>query len=1244
MVKEAIEDVKRGTADTELNRRKVQIHTGGGVFQDRSWSDVRVGDILKVVSDEVFPADLLLLSSSDPDGNCYVETMNLDGETNLKLRKSLDETKMLTEFAFSTFKARLECEKPNEQLYSFVGNLTVGEGDSMTSIHLSPQQILLRGSTLRNTSFALGVVIFTGFETKIMLNATDPPSKRSRIEKRLDWIVLCQLILLAAMSLCTAIVFAARTGKEMKDFWYLAPGQTSGTDNISRNMFNADAPVLAAVFSFFTSFVLYGYFIPISLYVSIEIVKIFQALLINADLKMYYEDTDQPAFARTSNLNEELGQVQTVLSDKTGTLTRNEMEFIRCSIAGVSYGRGTTEVERAAAAMLGQSFHNDDEGCAATEMQPLEKGFNFRDIRLSDQNWLSETNADVIRRFLEILAVCHTVIPDGVPDPSTIRYMAESPDEAALVVAAKRLGFFFYKRSTKAVWVKEFGTNGRVWDRKYDILNVLEFNSSRKRMSVIVRDPDGQLLLFTKGADNVICERLGRNGQEFKRMTVLHMNEYAEAGLRTLALAYAPLDEQMFLTWKESWEEAKKDVRDAKVQAGKLDALSEEIEKNLILVGATAIEDKLQAGVPQTIDTLARAGIKLWVLTGDKMETAINIGYACSLLRHNMVQHILSISEDQEVMAAEESKNKSYIEEVSKACVIRQIRASLKALRNDASSGPGYTDRSHALIVDGKSLTYAVSDDDPITSREFLELGMSCESVICCRVSPKQKADVTALVKREGKEVCLSVGDGANDVGMIQEANIGVGISGLEGQQAVMAADFAIGQFRFLERLLLVHGGWCYKRISRMINYFFYKNFVFGFTIFFFNAHAFFAGQSIYADWYLSIYNVVFTSLPICVVAVLDQDVKDTMRIKYAALYRQGQKNTYFNVKNISVWLLNGVMQSSVIFFSLKAFYQLRSDRDDGKTVGMYHVGTTMYTCVVMTVNLQLAIAIQFWTWLHHFTVWGSICIWFIFLLAVGEFPYKLVGPIRRIFVSDVGTAPSFYLVVIVVVIMALLPDFVMRSFVRNWLPDDHHIVQEIQRMQRQEENVQPRASMKRKEGEAATPRRSPLILKAASFHEAVGFSGFLRPDSVHSPALGVSGEHKRMSSVDSSTGKVLECRSMPGSGGTTPSHALAFVPMGNVEKTEIKQCEGEPQRSPSAPASPATLGAAGMRAARRNVAGLPPKVSAGKKVAGSDTVGEWSSGEVLKDSQPSIAHHGRDWSSEEVLKDSQPSSAHHGR
>lgn len=858
------------------------------------------------------------------------------------------------------------------------------------------------------------------------MNAMNVPSKRSTLERKLDKLILALFGGLFLMCLIGAIASGVFINRK---YYYLGLGASV------ENQFNPSNRFLVATLTMFTLITLYSTIIPISLYVSIEMIKFIQSTqFINKDLHMYHVETNTPALARTSNLNEELGQVEYIFSDKTGTLTRNLMEFFKCSIGGEVYGTGITEIEKGGAERRGIKLEEVHKSSKAVH----EKGFNFDDARLMLGAWRNEPDPDACKEFFRCLAICHTVLPEGDESPEKVTYQAASPDEAALVTAAKNFGFFFYRRTPTTIYVRESHVEkmGKVQDVSYEILNVLEFNSTRKRQSVVCRYPDGRLVLYCKGADSVIFERLGDGNGDLKKTTREHLEQFGSAGLRTLCLAYRDLSTDMYEHWNEKFIQAKSSLRD---REKKLDEVAELIEKDLVLIGCTAIEDKLQEGVPSCIETLSRAGIKIWVLTGDKMETAINIAYACNLINNDMKQFIISSETD----AIREVENRGDQVEIARF-IKESVTADLKKFLEEAQqhlhtiSGPKL-----ALVIDGKCLMYAL---DPNLRGMLLNLSLNCTSVVCCRVSPLQKAQVTSLVKKGARKITLSIGDGANDVSMIQAAHVGVGISGLEGMQAVMASDFAIAQFRFLTDLLLVHGRWSYLRICKVVTYFFYKNLTFTLTQFWFTFQTGFSGQRFYDDWFQSLYNVIFTALPVIIVGLFDKDVSESLSKKYPELYKEGIRDSFFKWRVVGIWAFFSFYQSLVFYYFVTSSSS-SGQNSSGKMFGLWDVSTMAFTCVVVTVNLRLLMLCNSITRWHYISVAGSILAWFIFIFIYSGVmtPYDRQENVFFVIYVLMSTF-YFYLTLLLVPIAALLGDFIFQGVQRWFFPYDYQIIQEIYR------------------------------------------------------------------------------------------------------------------------------------------------------------------------------------------------------
>lgn len=956
-LKEIIEDFKRHRADDEMNNRKVSVHRHGK-WECVKWLEVVVGDIVRISDNHFFPADLILLSSSEPQAMCYVETSNLDGETNLKLRQGVKATaNLLTGEDLTNVYGMVECEVPNRHLYEFVGNIQL---QAQSAVPLGPNQLLLRGAMLRNTAWIFGLVVYTGHQTKLMLNSTSTPLKRSNVEKLTNTQILLLFALLVVLSLVCAVANKVWSSSHT-EHWYL---------------FFEEQPENNFGLTLLTFIILYNNLIPISLQVTLEVVKFIQAIFINWDLDMYYEPTDTPAMARTSNLNEELGQVQYIFSDKTGTLTQNIMDFRKCSIAGICYGNNKES---------SNSFNDH------TLLDNLQKGYE---------------TSESIREFLVLLAVCHTVVPEKHGEEIT--YLASSPDEAALVKGAKNLGFVFTTRTPETVEIEAIGKR-----EVYEVLNVLDFTSERKRMSVVVRDRTGKIKLYTKGADSVIYERLSEE-QPYADVTLQHLEAFATLGLRTLCLAKTDISEEFYNDWKHTYYKASTSIHD---RESKLAQAAELIETNLFLMGATAIEDKLQDGVPETIFKLAMADIKLWVLTGDKQETAINIGYSCQLLNSDM--KLIIINE-------------------------RSLDATRDALvRHKRDIAETDKKEDFGLIIDGDALKHALSCD---CRKDFIEIALSCKAVICCRVSPLQKAEIVELVKVNQNAITLAIGDGANDVGMIQAAHVGVGISGLEGLQAACASDYTIGQFRFLQKLLLVHGAWSYNRLTKLILYSFYKNICLYVIEFWFQILNGFSGQILFERWSIGLYNVIFTAAPPLAIGLFDRFCSAETMMKNPVLYKDSQQGNFFNVKVFWIWIGNSVLHSIILFWVTMASLSQDIAFSDGKVGDYLFMGNFVYTYVVVTVSLKAGIEINAWTWLTHLAIWGSIVCWFLFLIIYSHaFPIVNLAPEMLGMDRYVLGCWVFWWGLLFIPFVCLLRDFAWKVFKRTYFKSARYKVQELE-------------------------------------------------------------------------------------------------------------------------------------------------------------------------------------------------------
>lgn len=975
-----IDDRQRAAADKEINTKGARVVVGGkAVDNSKLWQEVKVGDAIVVRQDEDMPADMVIIYASGEDGNCYVSTANLDGESNLKQKCASTSTQAaLTKSgsseasilrSFDALEGQIEAEPPTTSIYDFSGRLTL-QGEFRADDSLSGKQLLLRGTVLRNTAWCLGIVVYTGSQTRMVMNSRPAPLKRSNIERITNKAMVCILATQAILALASDCLFMLHKD-EFRSYWYLIPADIWLPDGIGY---------------WLTFFVLYSNLMPISLYPTMEAINAAQAYFIKNDKKMCYTEFEPyfPARVRSTNLCQEIGQVSYIFSDKTGTLTQNVMELKRLSIAGRTYGENIPDL------------------------------VGFSAVGEVHQARLREATRKGIDDFLEVLAVGHTVMAarDGA---GNIRYEAESPDEGALVNATARLGWAFQGRSGQTATVT-ISLGDRQDQRSYTVLAVNAFDSTRKRMSVLV-NTGRETILLAKGADNVMLERADR--QSVHPQLNAHLSMFAREGLRTLVLGRRVLSSQEADAFRREYEAAERSLKD---RDELLARAAEKVEVNLEIVGATAIEDKLQDGVGDCIEHIKMAGIKLWVLTGDKLETARNIGFSTRVLSDDMLIEVLDEQHDIE----------------------SSLDEAFQRVRRVKPEG-GEPQQTAGLMITGAALRRITGDEG--MEERLLELAELCEVVIACRVSPLQKALMVRLV-RSGvtpTPVTLSVGDGANDVPMIQEAQVGVGIAGREGRQAVNNSDFAIGQFKYLKRLLLLHGRWNYRRACKCTLFTFWRNAVQVLMINYYTYCNGYSGTSLFEDGIRITFNPL-CSLPIVMTGVFDQDVGELTSLAHPELYEVGIKNKDLDTRKTVYTLIAAFLHSMILlwvtFFAFPAM--------DVKNAGDYYTfGTACYTCLMVDMSYR----VLFLNATHNFYTTGSIVLSLVcYALTLVVYPgtrlfSDVLEPNMYGVTATMFKTPIFWVCVIAVPVVAISMDVFVTYLFHRKFPDDRDKVWEKDRI-----------------------------------------------------------------------------------------------------------------------------------------------------------------------------------------------------
>jgi magnesium-transporting ATPase (P-type) len=932
--------------------------------------------------------------------------------------------------------------------------------------------------------------MYTGRDTKLVMNSREVPSKMSTIEATVNKMIYFILFADIVLTLAVTIARSVWNSMYLKYQWYICGEgayKNCGVELFEQNCSDKDTYNDASYFA--TFFILFNNFLPLSLYVTLEIVNFVQAYYVDQDLEMYDETQDTPALARTSNQNGDLGQIEYVFSDKTGTLTCNEMKFRRCAVSGQIYGNvvpggpaeapaGGDEHSRTPSGSVGDSVELPGGSAAAAaadaagSVPPVGStadgvpvGKPLGHLRMAAALGGADQAA---MHFAVLLASCHTVVMEKADD-GTESFQAESPDEEALVDGGIQLGYRFKGATSESIFLEQTMSGEELVVTK---LALIPFDSTRKRMSVVVK-VGGEYRLYIKGADNVMFDRAGagaatnfqkglkdgskvRDDDGFalvggKQLLEAQLEGFAAEGLRTLVLAVKILDPAWAEEWVNKWNHAQTLMdRDAAC----VEVASEIEDSGLTVVGATAIEDRLQDGVPGTIADLKEAGIKVWVLTGDKMTTAINIGFSCRLLTPDMTLIMLDKedpnSRDENgnpprTPAQKLNYNYSKYEAITRSDVVvknyrRKVGGWLGAMlgiaEKDGEAGSANASGSRAprsdrpserpampqspsrrnsltnavpelheldtdhlaLIVDGPSLTDIL--DDPELTRKLLHLGCFCRAVVACRVSPAQKQLVVKMVKTglPHGPITLSIGDGANDVPMIQEAQIGVGISGKEGRQAVNSADFAIAQFRFLKRLLLVHGRFNYRRTSKVIIYSFYKNIVLVIVLFIYSVYSSFSGQSLYGadSWCYSGYNF-FLGLPPFFLGFFDMDVKPEIAMKFHKLYFVGLKNQDLNLTKMIESFLFAIWDAFIIYYLTHLSYNDSTWQARGKTTGINVFGNAVFAVMIWAMMYRMCLTFSSWNALSIFSIFFSFAFYLVFI-----FSYSAIGPYNTT-LGDVG-------------------------------------------------------------------------------------------------------------------------------------------------------------------------------------------------------------------------------------------------
>ena len=1077
--RETSQERNRQREDNRTNSQITRINRDGK-WVEVAWQNVCVGDVVLVAGDQPSPADLVLVASSSPGNTAYIQTTNLDGESNFKPRFGIDKAVVTLDLMTSKQvgggvavpsksghkpEIIVHADTPRSELDYFSGQAVFHVSDSLATrggqifvepvsddspgsvvdaqklakkpVNMQPIEVcdlsiknfVPRESVIKGAEWVVGIVVYTGSDTKVLLGQDKPRYKVSKIDTMTNRLVLAIL----ALEIATAILSAIRTLTVLSDpRWWLF-----GTNQLLSRYDQA----LEAVLSGFACLVLIASMIPISMVVSLEIAKVFQAQFIELDVEI--PGTKTPSQA----LNDDLGQIGYVLSDKTGTLTSNELVLKKATIGNVVYetldeirdqlGNNTSHSfivswlpnSKEELFVFSLVFCHDitpqwaggeEEAGGKTKSDPNDFTITKMKIATKQERDIKSVEAslaasravsrvpsrDTSRRgsranSLEIGGIERTTtsassthLRDIFKDLS---YCGESPDEICLVNACARSFDRVLTKRTQSSFSVVLGNGGT---RKFEIVKFFPFTNSRRRSSVVMSvKGEDTCVVFVKGSDDAMlpcCVFETAEDKEAKLRTELSVNSYAKESLRTLVFAYKTI--------------SRKDLVREKV----LDF----VESGLTLIGCTGTEDKLQEGVQGSIHRLRMAGIAVWMITGDKLDTAVEISKSANLISPEM--HVVTID------IGQESKPED-------------VESSLVQLESALGS-------PHVCsVITGRSIGFiSTSSSNLGLAKRLIGSLVRCQSVVVCRSTKDQKATVAKMIQDfvHSRVLVLAIGDGANDVPMIKQANVGIGIAGKEGRQAAQNADYVLTQFSHLERLLLFHGRLNYVRTSKMVIYFVFKNMLLVLP-FIYNSLfvALSSSPTIISSTMALSFNTVLTSLPVFALGLFERDISPSDRLvgfgnvsarklaqSYPKLYMTGRQNRMFSISAIgNMFFVALVMGIWVYLVALMPLNDMGAVNEAGKVLDHWGMSWVFFVSVFSIDTIAVVLisdgitAIMVWAVVYSFAVCFSYFVSDIFD------PSNQSGDILHVLISGTWTIWP-------VVSLAALPPIMVLIAVKSWI------------------------------------------------------------------------------------------------------------------------------------------------------------------------------------------------------------------
>ena len=736
LIKEAAEDYRKYKNDKKANNAKVSIFKDHRFFREK-WQNIKVGNMIKIYKDDLIPADVLVVKSSLKSGFCYMQTSNLDGENAIKPREAFNLTqkniKNKTETIREIFNYKdnnfyIEVLHPNKTIYDIEGSVFYENNKNYFSI----KNVLLRGARLKNIDYVYGIVLYNGHDTKLMQNIDRSSLKMSHIDIKLNYVIFSIFIICVIINVVSSALGISFFNSNVPDYenkqnkaeylFYYRNGEKNSSLEISKIFINY--------------FVFYSTFIPVSIIITNAFSKVIQTIYLQQYTPEYKEDKGDTIKCFSTGLLDELGMVKYIFSDKTGTITKNEMVFRGCSIYNQLFDDNTNNTNYNNDSMMNAIYYNRSffdipsftdnfnspmtikknsfvDSTKATTKPPklknskISENFclnHFLKVIQNNNNSIIHNGSriplisfyEAIEHFFINIVINHDVLIEK-NSSEEINFQGTSPDEITLVSAAYEFGFCFISKEHEIITLNIFDKEN-FKTKKYKILQKFDFTSERQCSSIIVKNLETEdILIYIKGSDKKIFGSIDHYSYaNIYPKTKAHLEDFAKKGLRTLCYGFKYIDPDNYKKWEEKYNNLKyKSMQNIKF-VGKLNEHIKYIESNIILLGVTALEDKLQKDVEKDIKKFIEAGINFWMITGDKMDTAESIGYSCGIF-----------SEDSEIFKIKEINNEKEVIQM-----MEDISEKINKINNELIE---ITNNHHKKMIEKKIIP---KDDNFITRRK----------------------------------------------------------------------------------------------------------------------------------------------------------------------------------------------------------------------------------------------------------------------------------------------------------------------------------------------------------------------------------------------------------------------------------------------------------------------------------------------------------------------------------------------